>query len=177
MHFSQFWWGGWPGVYYTEWSKAEREKQILHIHVYIWSLERWYWQTYLPGNNGDADMERRLMDTDWGRRRGQDEWREEHGNTHTSMCKADNQWECAAWLRELKPGLWDTGEEGGEVGGRLQWVGTHARLWLIHADVWQKPTQYCEAIFLQLKIGEFKHWFWGEELASHPYDWYMTNHN
>ena len=26
---------------------------------------------------------------------------------------------------------------------------------LIHADVWQKPTQYCKAIFLQLKINEF----------------------
>ena len=25
-------------------------------------------------------------------------------------------------------------------------------LWLIHADVWQKPTQYCKAITLQLKI-------------------------
>ena len=25
-------------------------------------------------------------------------------------------------------------------------------LWLIHADVWQKPAQYCQAIILQLKI-------------------------
>ena len=25
-------------------------------------------------------------------------------------------------------------------------------LWLIHADVWQKPTQHCKAIILQLKI-------------------------
>ena len=24
-------------------------------------------------------------------------------------------------------------------------------LWLIHGDVWQKPTQYCKAIILQLK--------------------------
>jgi len=42
--------------------------------------------------------------------------------------------------------------KGGEVGGRFQREGTHAYLWLIHADVWQKATQYCEAIFLQLKI-------------------------
>ena len=25
-------------------------------------------------------------------------------------------------------------------------------LWLIHADVWQKSTQYCRVIILQLKI-------------------------
>ena len=31
-----------PQVYYTEWSKSEREKQILHINAYIWNLERQY---------------------------------------------------------------------------------------------------------------------------------------
>ena len=25
-------------------------------------------------------------------------------------------------------------------------------LWLIHADIWQKPTQYCKAIISQLQI-------------------------
>ena len=28
-------------------------------------------------------------------------------------------------------------------------------LWLIHADVWQKPTQYCKAIILQFKKVNF----------------------
>ena len=45
----------------------------------------------------------------------------------------------------------------------LEWVGwgrrwergsrgeqTHVYLWLIHAVVWQRPTQYCKAIILQL---------------------------
>ena len=27
-------------------------------------------------------------------------------------------------------------------------------LWLIHVDVWQKPTQYCKAIIPQLKINK-----------------------
>ena len=40
-------------------------------------------------------------------------------------------------------------------GGRLQREGTHVYLWLIHVDVWQKPTQYCKAITLQLKINKF----------------------
>ena len=29
---------------------------------------------------------------------------------------------------------------------------TYVYLWLTHVDVWQKPTQYCKAIILQLKI-------------------------
>ena len=29
-------------------------------------------------------------------------------------------------------------------------------LWLIHADVWRKPTKYCKAIILQLKISTLK---------------------
>ena len=37
-------------------------------------------------------------------------------------------------------------------GGRVKWEGIHVYLRLIHGDVWQKPTQYCKAIILQLKI-------------------------
>ena len=36
------------------------------------------------------------------------------------------------------------------MGGTLKREGTHVYLWLTHVDVWQRPTQYCEAIFLQL---------------------------
>ena len=32
--------------------------------------------------------------------------------------------------------------------------GTYVYLWLTHIDVWQKPTQYCKAIILQLKINK-----------------------
>ena len=30
--------------------------------------------------------------------------------------------------------------------------GPYVYLWLIYVDVWQKPTQYCKEIILQLKI-------------------------
>ena len=43
---------------------------------------------------------------------------------------------------------------GCEVGRRFRRKGTYVYLWLIHADVWQKPTQYCKAI-IQLKINDF----------------------
>ena len=32
--------------------------------------------------------------------------------------------------------------------------GIYVYLWLTHVDIWQKPTQYCKAIILQLKIKE-----------------------
>ena len=30
----------------------------------MWALERWYRWTYLQGGNGDADIEKRLVDTE-----------------------------------------------------------------------------------------------------------------
>ena len=37
------------------------------------------------------------------------------------------------------------------MGGGFRREGTYIYLWLIHVDVWQRPTQYCKAIILQLK--------------------------
>ena len=45
---------------------------------------------------------------------------------------------------------------GRDVGGRFKREGTYVYLWLIRGDVWQKPTQYCKAIILQLKTKFFK---------------------
>ena len=44
---------------------------------------------------------------------------------------------------------------GWVIGGRPKREGTYIYLRLIHADVRQKPTQYCKAIVLQLKINKF----------------------
>ena len=41
---------------------------------------------------------------------------------------------------------------GWEVGGRFKREGTYVYPWLIHVDIWQRPTQYYKAIILQLKI-------------------------
>ena len=43
-----------------------------------------------------------------------------------------------------------------EVGGRFKREGTYVYLWLICADIWQKPAQYCKEIILQLKINKVK---------------------
>ena len=52
-----------PRAYYTEWSKSERERQILYINAYVWNLEGWHWWTHLQGSSGDADTEDKLVDT------------------------------------------------------------------------------------------------------------------
>ena len=44
---------------------------------------------------------------------------------------------------------------GWEVGRRVKREGTYVYLWLIHVNVWQRPTQNCKAIILQLKINKF----------------------
>ena len=49
-------------AYYTEWSKAEREKQISYVNAYIWTLERWYGWTYLQGRKRDSDVKNSLLD-------------------------------------------------------------------------------------------------------------------
>ena len=43
-----------------------------------------------------------------------------------------------------------------ELGGRFKRQGTYTYLWLIHVDVWQKPTQYCTGIILRLKMNKSK---------------------
>ena len=40
--------------------------------------------------------------------------------------------------------------------GRFKREGAYVYLWLIHADVWQKPTQYCKAFILLLRIKKEK---------------------
>ena len=40
---------------------------------------------------------------------------------------------------------------GWRIRARFKREGTYVYLWLLHIVVWQKPTQYCKAIILQLK--------------------------
>ena len=41
---------------------------------------------------------------------------------------------------------------GWEEGGSFKEEGTYIYLWLIHVDAWQKLTEHCKAIILQLKV-------------------------
>ena len=44
---------------------------------------------------------------------------------------------------------------GREMGERFKGEETYVYLWLIHVDVWQKPTKFCKSIILQLKTKIF----------------------
>ena len=67
---------------------------------------------------------------------------ENNMETYIIMCKTDSQWEFAVWLRELKKELCSNleGGVGREMGERFKSEDTYVYLWVIHVDVWQKPT-------------------------------------
>ena len=50
-----------PREFHTEWSRSEREKQILYNTAYMWNLEKWYRLTYLQSINRDTDIENTQM--------------------------------------------------------------------------------------------------------------------
>ena len=52
-----------PRAYYTEWSKMERERQILHINTYMWNLVGWYWWSYIQGSKECTDIKNRVLDS------------------------------------------------------------------------------------------------------------------
>ena len=45
---------------------------------------------------------------------------------------------------------------GREAGGMFTWAGTWVNLWLVHVDVWQKPTQSVKQLSFNKKINQFK---------------------
>ena len=55
---------------------------------------------------------------------------------------------------------------GRQMGSGFRREGTYASLWLTHVDVWQKSTQYCKAIILQLKKIRKKILEWVAMLSS-----------
>ena len=101
---------------------------------------------HLQGSNGDADTGNRLVDT-LGEGEGGVNG-EQRGSVYMTVCKTDNQWAFAVPRKELSPALCDS-LEGWEMGGVFRSNRTYVNLWLIHVDVWQRPTQYYRAIVLQ----------------------------
>ena len=69
------------------------------------------------------------------------------------QCRGMQVWELRSYmLRVWSNNLTNKRKKVEEVGGRFKREGTYVYLWLIHVDVWQKPTQHCKAIIRQLKI-------------------------
>ena len=128
-------------AFYTEWRKSERETPILHIDTCIWNLERWYWWSYMQGSKRDTDVKNRLLDS-VGEGEGEMIW---ENNTEICILPYVKQVTSASSVHESghsEPVLWYNPEGwGGQGGGRgFRMGGTHVHLWLIHVDVWRKPT-------------------------------------
>ena len=106
---------------------------------------------------GNTDKKNRLVDTG----EGGTNWESSRETYMLPYVKLDSQWKFAVWCRELKSGaLWQP--RGVGWGGRCEsgsrgrgyiyiYIYTHTYLWLIYVDIWQKSTQYCKAIIVQLK--------------------------
>ena len=65
--------------------------------------------------------------------------------------------------------------QGLEVGGRVKREGTYVYLWLLHVNIWQKPTQYCKAIILQLKINKLKNTVLAQTLLKKKHYWSIVD--
>ena len=97
-----------PGAYYTEWSKPERERQIVYVNAYAWNLERWYWRSYVQGSKGDTCVKDRVLDSV---REGERStiW-ENCSETCITICETDDQSECVHEAGHPTPVLQDNPE-------------------------------------------------------------------
>ena len=93
-----------------------------------------------------------------GRRRRWNDLTEQHWDMYITVCKKQvTSVSSVHHAGHSKCLLWDSpkgsGGEGGGRGVQERWGGgIHACLWAIHVDVWQKPSQYCKVIILQLNL-------------------------
>ena len=111
IHVNQLNWGRWTSSLLYR-MKLEREKQILYINAYVWSLGKWYQWNYLQSRNRGG--ENRSVA---GKERAG--WTEEaHWHACTVECETGGWWELAVSLRESSPGLCASLEGWrGRVGG------------------------------------------------------------
>ena len=108
----------------------------------------------MQGSKRDTDVKNRLSDS-LGEGEGGMIW-ENSIETCTLLCKTMTSASLMHEAGHSKLVLWENPEGwGGEGGGRVvQDGGTHEHLWLIHVAIWQKRSQYCKVIILQLKKKE-----------------------
>ena len=135
----------------TEISQKEKGKYC-NINAYIWNLERWKWWPYMQVDKGDTDINNRVLHS-VGEDKGGMIWEK---SFETCTLPYVKQMISASSMHEaghLKPVLRDNPEGwGGDRCGRgVQGGRTPVCLWPIHVAVWQKLSQYCKVIILQLK--------------------------
>ena len=116
--------------------KSEREKQLLYVNTYIWTLEKQYWWTYLQGLRAQQ-----------GKGRVTQIEREALTYTHSHVWNRQLARSCCIAQGAPLGALWCW--EGG-VGGRSKREGIHVYIELIHVAIQQKLTQHGKAIIFQI---------------------------
>ena len=77
-----------PRAYYTEWNKSEK-RHIPYINAYIWDLKM-VRMILCTGQQRRHRCKEQIFGLS-GRGRGWDDLREQHWNTRSTICTADNQ--------------------------------------------------------------------------------------
>ena len=104
-----------PRADYTDWSRSERKRQIMYINIYIWTLERWYWWSYIQSSKGDTDVKNRLLNSA-GESEGGMTW---ENSIETYILPYVKQSASASLMHEArhpKRVLWDNPEGWGREG-------------------------------------------------------------
>ena len=120
-------------------------QQTLGACVYF-NYGLWYWWTYVQGSNGDTDIENRFVNT-VGEGEGGMNW-ESSEETHTLPYRkyiASGNLQVAQSSALSQPRVVELVGDGREIQEGED-------ICLIHVDIWQKPTQYCKAIIVQLNF-------------------------
>ena len=91
----------------TEWSLKEENKSYIYINAHIWNLEKWYWWTYLTGQNRDTDGEKRCWTQPGKERMG---WVESVALKHILYHMWNRLWRrCYTTQRAQLGALWQRG--------------------------------------------------------------------
>ena len=106
----------------TQSKVRQKEKNKYCMLTHLWNLETWYWLTYLQGNNRDADVENRFVDTVGDGEDGTN-W-DSSTETYTLPNVKQIASRNSLYDRELKPGAlwqprgvgWDGRWQGGSKG-------------------------------------------------------------
>ena len=139
----------------SEVSQEQKDKYHISKYIYIWNLEPSVLMA-LMNRVCRAATQTQTEDRHRAGRRGRDELRQQRWSMRTASCEIREPGDLLL-TRDLESGLCDHPEswDGVGVGRRFTREGTYLYSWLIHADVWQKPTRYYKAI-IWLKIKKFK---------------------
>ena len=109
---------GEPRVYYTEWSKSEREGYIPYINAYYVESRKMVPTILHAGEQRKHRCKEQTFGLR-GRRRGWDDLREKHWDTYIAIGKIDDQCEFDVWCRAPKASaLWQP--RGTGWGGRWE---------------------------------------------------------